>query len=101
MEIRNSDHSGRSVSLSKLPGFPILALLVSLFASSLLVGCASPGEPTARKAAIPQGVTDLVARQSGNSVVLTFTLPTETVDHRPLAQPPAIEIDRDFEAYCS
>jgi hypothetical protein len=98
MEIRNSDHSGRSVSLSKLPGFPILALLVSLFASSLLVGCASPGEPTARKAAIPQGVTDLVARQSGNSVVLTFTLPTETVDHRPLAQPPAIEIDRDFEA---
>jgi hypothetical protein len=32
--------------------------------------------------------------QTANDVVLSFTLPTETVDRRPLSQPPAIEIYR-------
>jgi hypothetical protein len=97
MEIRNSDHSGDSVSLRRFAGFPIFAFLVPLFVCSLLLGCASPGEPTARKALVPRAVTDLAGRQSGNSVVLTFSLPRETIDHRPLAQPPSIEIYRDFE----
>ena len=35
--------------------------------------------------------------QAGNDVVLTFTLPQQTVDRRPLQQLPAIEIYRDFE----
>jgi hypothetical protein len=39
-------------------------------------------------------VTDLVAIQAGNDVVLRFTLPKETVDRRPLKQLPAIEIYR-------
>jgi hypothetical protein len=38
-----------------------------------------------------------MATQAGNSVVLTFTLPQETVDRRSLDHPPAIEIFRDFE----
>jgi hypothetical protein len=75
--------------------FSFFILLFSLF----LGGCASPGEPTARKAPVPQAVTDLTARQSGNAVILTFTVPRETVDRRPLAQPPAIEIYRDFETH--
>jgi hypothetical protein len=60
-------------------------------------GCASPGEPTERKPPVPQAVGDLMATQAGDSVVLTFTLPQETVDRRSLDHPPAIEIFRDFE----
>ena len=68
-----------------------------LLACALLAGCASPGEPMERKPPVPQAVDDLMAAQSGNSVVLTFTLPKETVDRRSLDHPPAIEIFRDFE----
>lgn len=39
-------------------------------------------------------VTDLAARQSGDSVVLTFTLPHESTQREPLSEPPAIEIYR-------
>lgn len=74
--------------------FPFSVFLVLL----VFGGCASPGEPTERKPPVPRAVTDLAARQSGNEVVLTFTLPKETLDQRPLEQPPAIEIYRDFEA---
>ena len=68
-----------------------------LFACALLAGCASPGEPTERKPPVPQAVADLTAAQSGNSVVLTFTPPKETVDRHSLDHPLAIEIFRDFE----
>jgi len=75
-------------------------LLASLLLASLvlfaLAGCASPGEPSERRPPTPQAVSDLAASQQGNSVELTFTLPDETADHHPLAQPPTIEIFRDF-----
>jgi hypothetical protein len=60
-------------------------------------GCASPGEPTERKPPVPQAVADLAAEQVGNSVSLTFTVPQETVDRRPVDQPLAVEIFRDFQ----
>jgi len=70
---------------------------VLVFACALLAGgCASPGEPVERKPPVPQPVGDLGAVQSGNTVVLTFALPTEAVDHRPLEHPLSIEIYRDF-----
>jgi uncharacterized protein len=65
--------------------------------SAIFSGCASPGEPTERKPPVPRAVTDLSAEQSGNGVVLTFTLPERTVDGRLLDQLPSIEIFRDFE----
>jgi hypothetical protein len=61
-------------------------------------GCASPGEPIERKAPVPEPVRDLSASQSGNDVVLTFTLPAEAIDHRHLDQSPTVEIYRDFAA---
>ncbi len=64
----------------------------------LLSGCASPGEPTERRAPVPAAVTDLAAGQSGDDVILTFTLPKETADHKPLKEIPTIEIYRDFES---
>jgi hypothetical protein len=71
-----------------------------LFLLTLLVvaGCASPGEPVARKPPVAQAVTDLDAKQTANSVLLTFSLPTETVDRRPLTHPLAIEIYRGIGA---
>jgi hypothetical protein len=74
------------------PVFPFL------FSTFLLGACASPGEPVERKPPVPAAILDLSAEQSGNTVLLTFTLPEETADRRPLKQPPEIEIYRRFEA---
>ena len=70
--------------------FPLSFFLLSI----LLGGCAAPAEPLERRAPVPKAVSDLVAVQAGNDIVLRFTLPKETVDRRPLKQLPAIEIYR-------
>jgi hypothetical protein len=76
----------------------IFPFLFSIFASAvLLVGCGAPGEPIERKAPTPTAVTDLAAAQKGNDVILTFTLPKDSIENHPLKQPPAIEIFRDFQ----
>jgi len=56
--------------------------------------CGAPGEPTPPSPPIPAAVTDLVARQSGDGVLLTLTLPTRTVTNERLTEPPAVEIFR-------
>src|SRR3984885_8313950 len=74
-----------------------IALSVAAFLlSSIAIGCAAPGEPYERKPPTPVAVTDLSAVQSGSDVLLTFTLPEQGVDNRPLAELPTIEIYRDF-----
>ena len=84
---------GQGVRESHLTRMRPCHFLFSIFLiSSLFSGCASPGEPLERKAPVPAAITDLAAKQSGNGVTLTFTLPTETVDHRPLKQASAVEI---------
>ncbi|MGH9756418.1 MAG: hypothetical protein ACRD4M_01665, partial [Candidatus Acidiferrales bacterium] len=73
-------------------------LLLVLFSAFALIaaGCASPGEPLERRPPVPTPVSDLAAYQSGNNVILTFTLPTETTQHLALAHSPDIEIYRTF-----
>jgi hypothetical protein len=74
------------------------ALSFSLLGSLIwLVSCAAPGEPIERKPQVPTAISDLAAQQQGNDVILTFTLPKDTVDHRPLRKTPAIEIYRGFD----
>src|ERR1700722_3346235 len=76
-----------------------LILSFSLLGSLIwLVSCAAPGEPIERKPQVPTAITDLAARQQGNDVILTFTMPKDTVDHRPLKKTPAIEIYRGFDS---
>ena len=90
--------AGSSCSAESVP------LRISHFLSSVIilsfigVGCASPSEPYERKPLVPQAITDLAAARSGNNVVLSFTLPSQTADRRPLDNPVAIEIYRDFES---
>lgn len=75
----------------------IFHFLFSLFLLPLvLAGCAAPGEPYERKPPTPTAITDLTAAQAGNDVDLTFTLPQQSVERRPLKQLPEIEIYRDF-----
>ena len=81
---------------------PLSFLLAAFFAYGaaevMLAGCASPGEPIERKPPIAQAVGDLAAQQVGNSAELTFTMPDQTTDRRPLTQPIGVEIFRDFVA---
>ncbi len=95
METRSPVKISRHFFLRRNASFRFLFSIFSC--SSLLAGCASPGEPIERRPPVPRAVTDLVAQQSGNDVILTFTLPKETVDNRELKQPPAIEIYRGVE----
>jgi hypothetical protein len=76
--------------------FLVLPLLF-LASTIWLAGCAAPGEPAERKPLVPTAITDLAAHQQGNDVILTFTLPKDTVDHHPLKKTPAIEIYRGFD----
>src|SRR5690348_3731873 len=87
-----------SCSATSAPFSPSCILYSLLLCSLFIGGCASPGEPYERKAPTPQPVNDLTATRSGNDVALSFTLPGEAMDHRPLATPLTIEIYRDFEA---
>lgn len=68
------------------------ALLVAL--GACLLGCASPDFPTARHAVVPVPVSDLTARQVGDTVILNFTLPSTSADQQPLADIPSVEIYR-------
>jgi hypothetical protein len=82
--------NSRSVSLAVLFSTAILFVAVA--------GCASPGEPVERRPAIPVAISDLAAVQSGNSVVLTCSVPNETIDHSSLGEPPSFEIYRAIHA---
>jgi hypothetical protein len=95
MGIRREELTAKSAR-NKWSGYTIFAFLFLL--SLYCGGCAAPGEPTERKRPIPQAVTDLSASQAGDEVVLTFTLPKATMEHKPLKQPLEIEIYRDFSA---
>jgi hypothetical protein len=97
METQNSGCSADIWCSCRSRRSSISGPLISIFAFFLLLaGCASPGEPIERKAPVPEPVKDLAAAQSGNDVILTFTLPTEALDHRQLVQTPTVEIYRDF-----
>ena len=73
-----------------------LALIAGI--SAALIGCAAPGEPTARHPIVPLAIKDLSARQQGNGAVLTFTLPSDSTDKKPLGGPASVEIYRSAPA---
>jgi len=82
--------AGSSRPYSAIFCFPFSLFLLAI----ILGGCAAPAEPTERKAPIPEAVSDLTAAQTGDEVLLAFTLPKITAERRPLKQAPTIEIYR-------
>jgi hypothetical protein len=78
-----------------MPGFKA-ALAMAL--GAFLFGCASPELPTPRHPIVPVPVIDLSARQTGDTVLLTFTMPTTSTDQQPLTDTPSVEIYRNAPA---
>ncbi len=72
----------------------IFAFRLSIFGVLLLAGCGAPGDPTPPSPPVPTAIADLSARQAGDGVQLTFSLPTKTIRGERLAEPPAVEILR-------
>jgi hypothetical protein len=76
--------------------FVCAACAAILGAALFAGGCAAPGEPYERKAPVPTAISNLTAEQHGDSVVLTFNMPKQSVERRPLKEPPEVEIYRGF-----
>lgn len=70
----------------------IFYLLFSIF--FLAAGCGAPGEPVPPIPPVPQPILDLTAKQSGDGVLLTFTLPGKSTLGDSLPQAPTFEITR-------
>jgi hypothetical protein len=97
MEHENGELAPRPASRTRARSFFLMLPFLFLVSATWLAGCAAPGEPTERKPPVPAAITDLAAHQQGDDLILTFTLPKDTVDHRPLKNIPAIEIYRSFD----
>jgi hypothetical protein len=78
--------------------FPRSSLLLALFFLFVLSGCGAPGEPSPPRRVVPQAVSDLAARQLGDGVLLSFTLPKKAADGLALAERPSVEIYRGTPA---
>lgn len=89
MNLRQVAYPAPPILLDSL--FPFLCLL---FLSFVATGCGAPGEPTPPSPPIPVAVTDLKARQLGDAVLLTFTLPTKNTLGLRLTDTPTLEIWR-------
>jgi hypothetical protein len=77
---------------NRFRGVDSLGLLFIL--SVILAGCGAPGDPTPPTPPVPTPVNDLSARQAGDGVQLTFSMPTKTVRGERLTEAPAIEVLR-------
>ena len=71
-------------------------VVLFLFSALFLAGCGVPGAPVPPTPKIPQPPRDLVARQSGERVVLRWTLPQLNTDGSRLPAPPRTELHRAF-----
>jgi hypothetical protein len=74
--------------------FSLIPMLMVLVAA----GCGAPAEPALRHVPVPESVPDLSVQQSGNNLILTFTVPKDTIWHESLQHPPGVEIYRDFSS---
>jgi hypothetical protein len=74
---------------------PAYKSVLLMMLSACLLGCASPDLPTPRHAVVPVPVSDLSARQVGDTVILIFTLPVTSTDLQPLEEKPSVEVYRN------
>src|SRR6202790_3354211 len=88
------NRSGKLPRLQKLhaQSATIFYFLSSIF--MLAAGCGAPGEPQPPVPPVPQAILDLAAKQAGDGVLLTFTMPGKSTLGRPLQQVPSFEVLR-------
>jgi len=77
---------------------PSYRAALTIAVGAFLFGCASPEVPTPRHPIVPVPVVDLSARQTGDTVVLTFTPPKTSTDQEPLTDMPSVDIYRNRPA---
>jgi hypothetical protein len=86
------------MKISALAPRRLRSALVSLLAAAPLPwiasGCGVPGEPLPPLPPIPTAVNDLTAKQLGDGVLLSFTLPTRSTLGERLTETPTIEVFR-------
>jgi hypothetical protein len=79
------------------PRWPLSSLTISalLFFSILFAaGCGAPGEPLPPAPPTPIAITDLEARQAGDAVQLSFTMPDKSTLGEKLKEAPTLEVLR-------
>jgi len=79
------------------PRWPLSSLTISvlLFSGILLAGgCGAPGEPLPPAPPTPVAITDLAARQAGDAVQLSFTMPNKSTLGEKLKEVPTLEVLR-------
>jgi len=75
-------------------GHPLFIFYFLISTFFLVAGCGAPGEPTPPGPPVPQAVLDLSAKQLGDGVLLTFTMPGKGTLGERLSQVPGIEVLR-------
>jgi hypothetical protein len=88
------NRSGTPFCLQKRPpqSVSLFYFLISIFL--LTAGCGAPGEPLPPTPPVPQAIADLTAKQAGDGVLLTFTMPGKSTLGERLQQVPAFEVLR-------
>ena len=87
MENREAPKARRANSIA----FFFLSLIAI---SALAAGCGVPGEPVPPSPPIPTAIKDLTAKQLGDGVLLSFTLPNKSTLGERLTQTPTMEVFR-------
>jgi hypothetical protein len=88
------NRSGTPFCLRKRPAqsVSLFYFLISIFL--LTAGCGAPGEPQPPTPPVPQAIADLTAKQAGDGVLLTFTMPGKSTLGERLQQVPTFEVLR-------
>ncbi len=87
----------RSYVKNKILGVGAICFFAAMAMVSM-IGCAAPSPPTPPRAGIPKAIGDLAGRQQGSAVVLSFTLPKNSVTGDPLDAAPDIDVYRGVAA---
>ena len=84
----------RSGTLPRLQKLHAQSPTIFYFIFMLMAGCGAPGEPQPPTPPVPQAVADLTAKQAGDGVLLTFTMPGKSTLGERLQQVPTFEVLR-------
>jgi len=81
----------------KFPRFQVLGCVFCVLLAGCFTGCARIADPKPPERRVPEAVHDLGARQVGNEIILTFSLPERNTDGSPARSISSLEIFRITE----
>jgi len=90
--MENREGAKPAKTRSRNSAVSVSSLLVSVWL--LMAGCGVPGDPVPPSPPIPTAISDLTAKQLGDGVQLTFTLPNKSTLGERLEQTPTMEVYR-------